>query len=257
MPSSSSTAVRLEDAAPPPAAGLHPTAGVTAPATPGPAVTRVHCLAAHAREAREFGAALVFDAATDPPDAGPARGVVLAHGGEARAATLLEQGVTQVFVGDAALVDASVMTRLVARFGGARVGVYARLRRLANHWSFETVSNADFKVVTPSTCEPDWEILRSDGSVGAPRASRWLAQMVQGGAQALLVQVDIRDDADLNLCAGLVETFGDRICVAPADDDAPRLDEWVRYGQVRRIALPPALFKNRDALLAPAGEAQG
>ena len=75
------------------------------------------------QEAREFGAALVFDAATDPPDAGPARGVVLAHGGEARAATLLEQGVIQVFVGDAALVDASVMTRLVARFGGSTLGL--------------------------------------------------------------------------------------------------------------------------------------
>lgn len=209
------------------------------------------CLAADLNDAREFDAALVFDSAV-PAAAHPRlAGVVLAKGSETRAVTLLEQGANRVYVGDAALLDGGVITRLSQRFGGARVGVYVSARRLANHWSFETVSNADFKVVTPSTCEPAWEVLRSDGSASAARAHRWIDQMVQRGAQSALLQVDIRDDADLNLCAGLVESLGERVCFAPATDNEPRLYDWVRYGQARRIALPPSLFRRREALLMP------
>lgn len=216
---------------------------------------RVHCLATDAREAAGFDSALVFDSPTLPASLAGFAGVVVARGDEARIAALLDRGATRVFIGDAALVDPAVITRL-QRFGAARLGLYARARRMANHWSFDTTSNADFRIVAPSVCEPAWELLRSDGAVGATHAHHWIDRTVPRGARLVLLQADIRDDADLNLCAGLVERLGDAVCFAPADDRDPPLDDWVRYGQVRHIALPPALYRRREELLAPADGAQ-
>lgn len=211
---------------------------------------QVHCLVADRADTAAFAAPLVFD--TEQPLAAPATctGVVAARADEARLAQLLEQGFARVFVGDAALADPEVISRLARRYGGGRLGVYARVRRMANQWSFDTVSNADFRIVAPSVCEPAWEVLRSSGEVGATHAHHWLERMARRGAHMVLLHTDLHDDADLNLCAGLVELFGDAVCFAPADDENPRLDEWVRYGQVRRIALPPALYRRREALLA-------
>lgn len=215
----------------------------------------LHCLASDPHEAAGFDAPLVFDAPGLPASLAGLAGVVVVHGDEARIAALLERGAARVFVGDAALADPAVIARL-QRFGAARLGVYARARRMVNHWSFDTTSNADFRIVAPSVCEPAWEVLRGDGSVAATHAHHWIERMARRGARMVLLQADIRDDADLNLCAGLVEHFGDAVCFAPADDANPRLDEWVRYGQVRRIALPPHLYRRREALLAPADGAR-
>lgn len=215
----------------------------------------LHCLAADPHEAAGLDAPLIFDSPGLPASLSGLAGVVVAHGDEARIAALLERGAARVFVGDAAQVDPAVLSRL-QRFGAARLGVYARARRMVNQWSFDTTSNADFRIVAPSVCEPAWEVLRSDGSVAATHAHHWIEQMGWRGARMVLLQADIRDDADLNLCAGLVERFGDAACFAPADDLHPRLDEWVRYGQVRRIALPPALYRRREALLAPSDGVQ-
>jgi len=216
---------------------------------------QLHCLTHDPTEAAGIEAPLLFDSPALPAALAGLAGVVVAHGDEARVAALLERGAARVFVGDAALADPAVIARLQA-FGAARLGVYARARRMVNQWSFDTHSNADFRVVAPSVCEPAWELLRSDATVAVAHAHHWIEQMVRRGARMVLLQADIRDDADLNLCAGLVERFGDAVCFAPASDDKPPLDEWVRYGQVRRIALPPALYQRRDALLAPAGAAQ-
>jgi hypothetical protein len=71
------------------------------------------------------------------------------------------------------------------------------------------------------------------------------------GLRSALVAVDIDDDADLNLCAGLVELMGERVCFAPVTQTAPALHEWVRFGQARSIALPPLVYARRRALLAP------
>ena len=210
----------------------------------------LHCLAADENQAAGFGAPLVFDSPALPASLGGWAGVVAVRGDEARIAALLERGAARVFIGDAALADPAVIERL-QRFGAARLGLYMRARRMANQWSFDATSNADFRIVVPSVCEPAWELLRSDGAVGATHAHQWIERTMQRGARLVLMQVDISDDADLNLCAGLAERLGDTVCFAPADDPAPRLDEWVRYGRVRHIALSPALYRRREALLTP------
>lgn len=228
----------------------------------------IACLAA-AGEALPEDAAVAFvcDAAaaarlaTRPPPAPPATpavlaGVVLPTEGEARAAQLLEAGAGRVFVGAAALADCGVVERLAQRFGTACVGVYVPAQRMEVSWSFETVSNADFKVVTPSVCEPCWEILRADGSASGTRVHWWLGEMMRRGASAALLRVDIGDDADLNLCAGLAEAVGgdrgERLWLGPLHETAPALADWVAYGRLARIVLPPALFARRSELLPPA-----
>ncbi|HJV24440.1 MAG TPA: hypothetical protein VJ673_02090 [Aromatoleum sp.] len=200
----------------------------------------------------DMGQLFVFDG--EPLTVGLATlgGIVLRGGGEARAAELLAGGATKVFLGEAVLRDAETVARLAAAFGAERVGVHVPARRMEVGWSFDTVSNADFSVVSPSLAEPAWEILRADGSRSGVQVHWWLGEMLKRGVAEALVQVDVRDDADLNLCAGLVEEFGGRIWLAPLDDAAPMLADWVAYGRVSKLALAPALFARRDALLPAA-----
>lgn len=174
---------------------------------------------------------------------------ILRYGDEARAAALLEAGAPQVLLGEAVLSDADLPLRLAARFGAERVGLFVPARRMAVSWSFDTVSNADFRVVTPSLCEPGWEIRRADGSATGIRVDWWLGEMKKRGISTALVQVDILDDTDLNLCAGLVEDLCEGLWIAPAGQGEPALADWVRYGKAARIALPPALFERRAVLL--------
>lgn len=183
--------------------------------------------------------------------------VILTDGDEQRAATLLEAGATLVLLGEVALRDSEVVSRLAARFGSARIGLQVPVRRLAVDWSFETVSNADFKVVTPSLCAPTWEVLFADGSGSGTHAEWWIGQMQERGAQCVLLRADIDSDDDLNLCAGLQESLGDRLWVAPLTLREPAIDAWVEFGQVRQLALPPELFARRDGWQAqpPAAEA--
>lgn len=209
------------------------------------------CLAASVDDAGRFGRPLVFGSSIPAASIDRLAGVVLPHQPESRAQVLLERGAPCVFVGDAALADRGLVGRLAGRYGGERVGVFVPARRMANQWSFETTSNADFKVVAPSCCEAAWEVLRADGSGSGLSAQRWVDAMVGAGARSALVQVDIEDDTDLNLCAGLVETLGERVCLTPARQTAPALDDWIRFGQARWIALAPPLYLRRRALLAP------
>lgn len=190
-----------------------------------------------------------FDESDHAPQAHDGSTMILRHGDEARAAALLEAGAPQVLLGEAVLSDADLPLRLAARFGPDRVGLFAPARRMAVSWSFDTVSNADFRVVTPSLCEPGWEILRADGSATAIRVDWWLGEMKKCGISTALVRVDILDDTDLNLCAGLVEDLGEGLWIAPGAQVEPALAEWVRYGKATRIALPPALFERRAVLL--------
>ena len=71
----------------------------------------------------------------------------------------------------------------------------------------------------------------------------------RGPIATVLVQVDVLDDTDLNLCAGLVEALGEGFWIAPGGQFEPALADWVRYGKVTRIALPTALFERRAVLL--------
>ncbi|PKO34083.1 MAG: hypothetical protein CVU34_08670 [Betaproteobacteria bacterium HGW-Betaproteobacteria-7] len=172
--------------------------------------------------------------------------VILTEGDEQRAATLLEAGVPLLLIGEAALRDSEVLTRLAERFGNERIGLQVPVRRLAVDWSFETVSNADFKVVTPSLCAPTWEVLFADGSGSGTHADWWIGQMLERGAQCVLLRADIDSDDDLNLCAGLQESLGDHLWVAPLALREPSIEAWVEFGQVRQLALPPELFDRRE-----------
>lgn len=197
----------------------------------------------------EAGLLFQFDEPGRAPLVQDGSTMIQRRGDEARAAALLEAGVPQVLLGEAVLSDADLPLRLTARFGPDRVGLFVPARRMAVSWSFDTVSNADFRVVTPSLCEPGWEILRADGSATGIRVDWWLGAMKKRGISTAMVRVDILDDTDLNLCAGLVEGLGEGLWVAPGGQVEPALTDWVRYGKATRIALPPALFERRAVLL--------
>jgi hypothetical protein len=176
-------------------------------------------------------------------------GVILPTGDEQRAATLLASGAACVFVGEAALNDSTVIDRLVARHGAEHIGIYAPVRRQTVSWSFETVSNADFKTITPSHCEPAWEVLRVDGTGTGTLAHWWLDAMREKGASRFLVRVDIADDTDLNLCAGLIEELGGALWIGPLAEVLPNLADWVDFGQCKQIVLSAAAHAHHDGLL--------
>lgn len=175
--------------------------------------------------------------------------VVLGAESETAAASLLDGGAQRVFVGEAALRDGGIVERLLKRFGAARIGLHVPVQRQSVSWSFETESNADFRVVTPSLCEPTWEVLHANGESSGVRAQAWVDAMVALGVQTVLVRADICDDADLNLCAGMVEALGDKLWIAPLHDAAPPIADWIRYGQATQIALPIGLYHQRHALI--------
>lgn len=189
----------------------------------------------------------LFDGLTVDVCAAECAGIVLPNGSEARAEYLLAAGARLVLIGEAALLDSSSIERLVEKYGKERIGLYVPVRNLAVDWSFETVSNADFKVVTPSLCEPTWEVLRADGSGTGTHAEWWIGQMVEHGAQTVLLHADIENDIDLNLCAGMVEKLGEQLWVAPRTNCAPPLADWIAFGQVRQLALPADLYQQREA----------
>jgi len=175
--------------------------------------------------------------------------VVLGAESEATAASLLDGGAQRVFIGEAALRDGDVVGRLLKRFGPTRIGLHVPVRRQSVSWSFETESNADFRVVTPSLCEPTWEVLHANGESSGIRASGWLDAMLQFDVQTILMRADICDDTDLNLCAGMVETLGSKLWIAPLHDASPPLADWIRFGLATQIALPVGLYQQRHALL--------
>jgi hypothetical protein len=175
-------------------------------------------------------------------------GVVLTTQGAVRAAELLEAGVRRVLLGEAALADSSIVQALAGKYGAERVGLDVPARRIEVSWSFETVSNADFKVLAPSVGAPAWEILRADGTRTGTQALWWIGEMMKLGAGFALLRVDISDDADLNLCADCVERFGERAWIGPLADGVLALEEWVHYGHARQLALPPAAHRQALAI---------
>jgi len=191
----------------------------------------------------ELDEQFVMDGAALTEHADRFAAIFLPDGSEARADALLASGARRVLIGEAALIDGGIIERLAERYGKQRVGLYVPVSRLAVDWSFETVSNADFKVVAPSICEPTWEILRADGSGTGTHADWWIGQMLARGAQMVLLRADIKDDADLNLCAGLVEKLGDQLWIAPLPNTTPPLSEWIEFGKVGQLALPPDLYQ--------------
>jgi len=175
--------------------------------------------------------------------------VVLSSESAAIATSLLEGGASRVLLGEAALLDGAVIDGLLKRFGAERLGVHVPVQRQAVSWAFDTESNADFRVVTPSQCEPAWEILRANGEFSGIRADKWIDEMLRRGLQSFLLRADIQDDMDLNLCAGMVEMLGDKLWLAPLNDPSPAIADWITFGQATQLALPYALYHRRHELL--------
>ncbi len=199
---------------------------------------------------REGEPAFVFECTALPGDPALIEGIVLRSGGAEQARSLLAQGAPRVYLGEAALLDSTVVGKLAAEFGGERIGVYVPARRMQVSWSMDTVSNADFRVMTPSVCEPCWEILRADGSGSGTHAAWWIGEMFRLGAADALMRADIEDDADLNILAGLTECWGDRLWLAPLNEANPDLEAWVGLGRASRLAVPDAIYQNSPYLKA-------
>ncbi len=174
----------------------------------------------------------------------PARiaGMILPREPLARARELLASGAAKVYLGEAALHDSSAVQRLSAEFGGARVGIYVPARRMDVSWSIDSISNADFKFMMPSVCEPCWEILDHAGARTGTHAGWWIGEMFALGASSALVQADLADDTDLNICAGLVERFGERLWIGPLGAAGGDIESWMREGTVRQLVLPAELY---------------
>ena len=154
-----------------------------------------------------------------------------------RARELLATTTAGIYLGHAALVDGTAVGRLAAEFGSGRVGVYVPAKRMEVNWAIDTLSNADFKFMRPSVCEPCWEILDGSGKRTGTHAAWWIGEMLAAGASSALVRVAMEDDADLNICAGLVERFGERVWVNPDERSHAELTRWVQEGKVRQLAL--------------------
>lgn len=184
--------------------------------------------------------------------------IVLDRGDEARAAELLERGAARVLLADAAMLDSGVLQRLAQRFGPERVGVALTAQKRQVSWTMDTVSNADFRCLTPSYGKGGWEIVLSDGTASGTDAEWWLGQMLDMGASCALIRADVEDE-DLNLCATLVEAHGDKLWFAPWQHPDADLEPWVRYGRIRQIVLPEPNARDADEMariVAAAGPVQ-
>ena len=171
-------------------------------------------------------------------------------GGEAGIRAILDAGAQLVFIGEDALLDGTLVERLASEYGSGRIGLHVPVRRMLVNWSMDCDSNADFRVMTPSVCEPCWEILRADGSRSGTHAGWWLGEMFRLGASQALIQVDMADDTDLNILAGLTERWGDRLWLAPLTDPAPDFSAWVELGGARQLAASEAVIQNHPYLTA-------
>lgn len=163
--------------------------------------------------------------------------VLLTQGGEARAEELLRLGAARVLLADAAVLDSAVIARLSQQYGSERIGVYVMASKMGVSWTLDTVSNEDFNCLTPSYCKAAWEVLLSDGGGTGADVEWWLAEMFKLGASTALVAMDMQDD-DLNICAGLIESYGEKLWFTPRQQLDADLEPWVRYGQVRQLLLP-------------------
>jgi hypothetical protein len=179
--------------------------------------------------------------------------VVVPEAGAARARHLLAAGAHKVLLGEAALLDSSTVKQLADEFGSERVGVWLPAKRMEVSWSLDLDSNADFRCLTPSVGTPSWEVLRGDGSRTGTEIAWWAEQMLGLGASLALVGVfDFEHDQDLNICAGLVERFGNRLWLTPLGNMEADLVPLVRFGRARQLALSGSRNDDLPALLQQA-----
>jgi hypothetical protein len=175
--------------------------------------------------------------------------VVLPAGDEAHARAWLARGVARVFPGDAALRDSTLVERLATEFPG-RIGVYAPARRMGVSWILDSHSNADFRVMTPSVCEPCWEVLTAAGKGTGTHLHWWVGEMFQRGAADVLVRIDTGDDTDINILHGLVEEWGERLWVGPLIDSTPDYASWVAVAGATQLVVTPTVAADHPFLVA-------
>ncbi|WP_298830576.1 hypothetical protein [uncultured Piscinibacter sp.] len=186
------------------------------------------------------------------PSAAPHATLVLGKGGLGPARARLRTGSRQVLLADAALGDVSVFSAAIVEFGAARIGAWLPARRMAVSWALDAQSNGDFRCMVPSHPEARWELLSSDRQGTGIEVGGRIEKLVQLGVTTILVSVDIQDDRDLDLCAGLMERFGQRLWFSALDAPDADFAPWVEFGQVRRLVLPdtPAAGGLAERLLA-------
>ncbi len=150
----------------------------------------------------------------------------------------LAAGARQVLLADGTLRDMALIQSAVAEFGGTRVGAWLPLRRMEVCWALDSHSNGDFKCMVPSNPQARWEVLSVDRQRTGTEAGGWIDRLARSGVKTVLVSVDMQDDRDLDLCAGLMERFGDLLWFSPLDETTADFASWVEFGQVSRLVLP-------------------
>lgn len=176
--------------------------------------------------------------------------VVLRAGGRERAIELAGRGAVRVLIGEPAVLDSELIKTLSDELGTEKVGVWVPVRRRHISWTMDIVSNADFRCLTPSYGKESWEVLMNDGSGTGTDADWWIGQMFERGASQALVGADIKDDIDLNNCAGLVELFGASLWVTPLLDPEADMLPWVQFGQVSNLVVPAIQYADEVKMTA-------
>ncbi len=195
--------------------------------------------------------AFLMDAEDLPQDLSQST-IVVPKAGAARAKQLLIAGAKQVLLGDAALLEGTLVKQLADEFGGERIGVWLPTRRMEVSWSLDLDCNADFRCLTPSLGAPSWEVLKSDGSRTGTEVGWWAEQMLALGASVALVGTfDLADDVDLNICAGLIERFRSCLWFTPLGDQVSDLAPAVRFGNVTQLVLSDGFDENTLKVCRP------
>ncbi len=175
-------------------------------------------------------------------------GVVQQSAGLAQARARLAAGARQVLLADAALRDISLIGSTVAEFGAERVGAWLPARRMAVSWALDSQSNGDFKCMVPSNPQVRWEVLTSEQRSTGIEVGGWIEKLARMGVRTMVISVDMQDERDLDICAGMVERFGIRLWFSTLADPDADVAGWVEFGQVRRLVLPDSA--TADALAA-------
>lgn len=164
--------------------------------------------------------------------------VVLESGGLPLARLRLAAGARQVLLGEGALQRPALLAQALEEFGAERVGVWLPARRAPVSWALDSYSNGDFKCMVPSNPQARWDVLRADGQPAGLDASAWIDQLLGCGVTTVLLGIDMQDDRDLDLCAGLAQRHGPHLWFTSLAHAAADFAAWVEYGQVRRLVLP-------------------
>lgn len=174
----------------------------------------------------------------DLPESLLGMNVVLGGGTEARVSELLARGAERVLLGDLALLDSNSVGRLVEQHGNEHIGIWLAAQKIGVSWSLDgEAPNAGFKCMMPSLGVAGWDVLKNDGTSTGTDAEWWVGQMLALGASIALISMDMQDD-DLNICAGLIESHGDKLWFSPRLQPNTDLEPWVRWGRVRQLVLP-------------------